>query len=371
MSKNKLRVDKTCLNCKYVVESKFCPNCGQENTETRKTFHHLFVHFFEDLTHYENSFWKTIRNLLFKPAALTLEYLSGKRLSYLAPIRLYIFISFVTFFLLAVIPQNDKDALVQIKESSESDSKAKSFNGKQIDSLKQSKKDSIELANGIAEIEELRKKGIIENNAADSIIKHLKDDLNNVEKKDKRFFSNSYKSISQMDSIRKISPDSINDIEYWFSKKIINTNNKYTNKEIIEKMKESMTHNFPKTLFVYMPLFALVLWLFHNKKRWYYFDHGIFTLHYFSFLLLISLILGVCNRFFGLFDNNLVDVLKLIVNLVGFGWMFYYFFPAHHRFYKETRVFSFFKSMALLFINSFLALIVLLFFVLYSLVAIN
>jgi hypothetical protein len=25
---------------------------------------------------------------------------------------------------------------------------------------------------------------------------------------------------------------------------------------------------------------------FHNKKKWWYFDHGIFTLHYFSFLLL-------------------------------------------------------------------------------------
>jgi hypothetical protein len=100
MSKSPLRKDKTCLNCRYVVENRFCPNCGQENTDTRKTFYHLFVHFFEDLTHYENAFWKTIKNLLFKPAALTKEYLSGKRLSYLAPIRLYIFISFITFFLI-------------------------------------------------------------------------------------------------------------------------------------------------------------------------------------------------------------------------------------------------------------------------------
>ena len=85
-----LRKDKTCLNCRHVVENKFCPNCGQKNEDTRKTFHHLFVHFFEDLTHYENAFWRTIRNLLLKPASLTKEYLSGKRLSYLAPVRLYI-----------------------------------------------------------------------------------------------------------------------------------------------------------------------------------------------------------------------------------------------------------------------------------------
>lgn len=104
--KSPLREDKTCLNCNHVVAGRFCPNCGQENTESRKTFHHLFIHFFEDLTHYENAFWKTIKNLLLRPASLTKEYLSGKRLSYLAPVRLYIFISFVTFFLISLLPSD-------------------------------------------------------------------------------------------------------------------------------------------------------------------------------------------------------------------------------------------------------------------------
>ena len=114
MSHNKLRTDKTCLNCNHVVDQRFCPNCGQENIDTRKTFYQLFVHFFEDLTHYENSFWKTIRNLIFKPASLTKEYLSGKRMSYLAPIRLYIFISFVTFFVMSIVPENENDDIIKI-----------------------------------------------------------------------------------------------------------------------------------------------------------------------------------------------------------------------------------------------------------------
>lgn len=109
--KSPLRKDKTCLNCNHVVPTRFCPNCGQENTSSRKTFHHLFVHFFEDLTHYENAFWKTIKNLLLRPASLTNEYLSGKRLSNLAPIRLYIFISFVTFFVISVLPDGIKEEI--------------------------------------------------------------------------------------------------------------------------------------------------------------------------------------------------------------------------------------------------------------------
>src|SRR6187402_1491035 len=113
MGKHELRTDKTCLNCRHVVEKHYCPNCGQENTDSRKTFHHLFIHFFEDLTHYENAFWKTIKNLLFKPATLTKEYLSGKRLSYLAPVRLYIFISFITFLLIAMFPNKVSENLTK------------------------------------------------------------------------------------------------------------------------------------------------------------------------------------------------------------------------------------------------------------------
>ena len=45
MSKSVIRKDKNCLNCGHVVEQRFCPNCGQENIEGRKTFHELFVHF--------------------------------------------------------------------------------------------------------------------------------------------------------------------------------------------------------------------------------------------------------------------------------------------------------------------------------------
>ena len=62
MGKHTLRKDMTCLNCRHVVEKRFCPNCGQENKHTRESFHYLFTHFIEDLTHYDGSFWKTIKH---------------------------------------------------------------------------------------------------------------------------------------------------------------------------------------------------------------------------------------------------------------------------------------------------------------------
>ena len=130
MSKHPIRQDKNCLNCGQHVEHRFCPNCGQENADTRKTFHHLFVHFFEDLTHYENAFWRTIKNLLFKPAVLTKQYLSGKRLSYLAPVRLYIFISFLVFFVISVFPDGSTDFITVTDK-----------NGKKLNNIKIEERD--------------------------------------------------------------------------------------------------------------------------------------------------------------------------------------------------------------------------------------
>jgi hypothetical protein len=378
--KNPLREDKTCLNCNHVVGGRFCPNCGQENSDTRKTFFHLFVHFFEDLTHYENAFWKTIKNLLLRPASLTKEYLSGKRLSYLAPVRLYIFISFVTFLLIAVFPNDKKSDFIKINDTSNGKEKSDYYNyGDEVkeDEIQDSLAlDSIHKKNPSKEefkIEELKSKGILKPIETDPLNKFIHTAKNDKEtEKTNTLFTSDYKSIAQMDSIRKVNPDKIDAIEYWLAKKTIPLNNKYSNKELWEKFTEEAKHNFPKTLFIYMPLFAFVLWLFHNKKRWYYFDHGIFTLHYFSFLLLLVLILFLTNKLFGYFDHFIAArIVKSLLNFVVFIWMFYYFFPAHHRFYGESRTMSFFKSIGLLFINIILISIVLLLFVIYTFINIH
>jgi hypothetical protein len=321
MSKSSLRKDKTCLNCRHVVAERFCPNCGQENTDTRKTFHHLFIHFFEDLTHYENAFWKTIKNLLFKPSALSKEYLSGKRLSYLAPVRLYIFISFVTFLLIALFPNDE--------EPSDSHSEIKT--------------------------------------AVTLQPKKEKDGHEN-------FINMGYRSVKELDSLQKFGTekDKLDPVGYWVTRKIQYVNDTNTKTEVVHKLTESATHNFPKVLLIYMPLFAFFLWLFHGKKRWYYFDHGIFTLHYFSFLLLIFLLVFLATKLLLLLGTSFIgSSLISIVEIVGYIWMFYYFFPAHHRFYGETRIISLSKSLLLFVINMFFMIIILGLFFLYTLITIT
>lgn len=351
MGKNHTRIDKTCLNCNHVVEKRFCGNCGQENIDTRKTFHHLFVHFFEDLTHYENAFWKTIKNLLTKPSALSKEYLSGKRLSYLAPVRLYIFISFVTFFLMAILPKDNDSTDFEISEKKSNDSEIiTSEKEKKLNALLESDLFTISEKDSIKKIANLKTQSTSSYNIF------------------------GYESVATLDSIQKYGDEDerVPSLFYPLVKKSILVSKKYSNEEIREKVAESLFHNFPKVLIIYMPLFAFLLWLFHNKKRWYYFDHGIFTLHYFSFLLLISLILFLVSQFLALIGNHFITTtLDSIIKFAGSCWMFYYFFPAHHRFYGETRLVSFIKSILLFVLNIFFMFLLFMSFFIYSFINIH
>jgi hypothetical protein len=312
MSKHSIREDKTCSNCFSEVEQRFCPNCGQENIETRQSFKHLFTHFFEDLTHYDNAFWKTIKYLLFKPSKLTTEYLSGKRLYFVPPVRLYLFISFITFLVPSLLPETDQEV----------------SDGKKI------------------EIKE-EKKGALKND-------------NNV-KTFSVLGTQKYSSIPEMDSIQKTLPKEqrMGLIQHWLVKNAITLNQKNTKEEIKEKFGESLAHNLPKAIFIYLPIFGFWLWIFHNKKRWIFFDHSIFTLHYVGFLLLTFTIYSVID--YGIFLIPNTDISEIISKLFSFAtsiWAFIYFYKAHQKMYGETRLVSNTKSTLLFVINFiFIALI--------------
>lgn len=357
MSKDKLRVDKNCLNCDHLVEERYCPNCGQENTESRKTFHHIFIHFFEDLTHYDNSFWRTIFYLFFKPAALTKAYMSGKRFSFLAPVRLYIFISFVTFLTISLFPNeaaNKKETLTVKENKTE-------LIIPTIDSLHIEEKS----------VNSLTKVGILSQKNTDTIIKILQQtneiDSGKADKKEVADFG--YKSVNELDSIQKHGDKKVkvSKTEYWFLKKWLAVKEENTNEQIVEKFMYSFSSNIPKVLFLYMPVFAFTLWLFHDKKKWYYFDHGIFTLHYFSFLLLLILTLFLAEKIMLLFDPTpVVEWVHFSIKSIGFFWMIYYFFPAHRRYYQHAFLKSLYKSSLIIIINLAVLFILVVLFALYT-----
>lgn len=272
---------------------RFCPSCGQENTETKKSFHYLFTHFLEDLIHYDSSFWKAIKYLLFQPEKLTLTYLSGKRLAFMAPVRLFIFINIISFIIF------------------------NSFTFKEIEQ---------EVKTGVQS----------------ELIVEAKNKESKITKKNaaKQETNTSY-----------------------FDEKFDALEDKYTPTQIMLQVFHKSLQNLPKWLFAIMPFFAFTLWLTHDKKKWWYFDHGIFTFHYFASFLLISSFTALINQFFGLFGYEINDY---------FVWFIYIFLnvifiKGYLLLYKESWLKSVLKLFVIYFLNALILIFTIILFFLYIL----
>ncbi len=97
-----------CKNCNEALngQEKFCSNCGQKNID-RLNLKYIFSQFVEDIFNVDSKVFRTIKYLSLKPGFLTKEYIDGKRVHYVPPIRLYIVISVLFFFLISVIEFGD------------------------------------------------------------------------------------------------------------------------------------------------------------------------------------------------------------------------------------------------------------------------
>ena len=102
-----------CLNCDQPLEGPFCSHCGQKSRGHDLTLGSILHDVLHDLLHLDAKILGTFRALFLKPGFLTAAYLAGKRTRYVPPFRLYIFISFVFFTLLAL----DTTRMVKIERS--------------------------------------------------------------------------------------------------------------------------------------------------------------------------------------------------------------------------------------------------------------
>jgi hypothetical protein len=99
-----LRPSPTCLNCGHAVATRFCPDCGQENTTYRVSLGSLVGDLFEEVFQLESRLWRTLWALVRRPGLLTVEYNAGRRVAYTAPLRLYLVASVAYFFFGSVMP---------------------------------------------------------------------------------------------------------------------------------------------------------------------------------------------------------------------------------------------------------------------------
>lgn len=348
MSHKALRKENNCLNCGTTVPDRYCPHCGQENTEPHESFWHMVQHFLYDITHFDSKFFDSMKFLLLKPGFLPAEYIKGKRASYLNPIKKYVFTSavfFIAFFSLFKAGVNLKMNVDQpISKEVRVTYTKKLKDALAKDSSNTSWKAAILLLEDTTRV------------LTNQDMMPFWDDFNYISISKK-----SYQTKQEYDSIQQSLPAAERD--NWLSRKI-----QYRNLELKQKYKmdprsgankmlETFLHKLPVLLFVSLPLFALLLKLLYiRRKRFYYADHGIFTIYHYIFSFFLLLIVFSLNELGDFTGWSVFDIVALLFFLSGGV----YLFMAMRRFYGQ----GFFKTLfkfIILNIGAIVALLVLFF----------
>ena len=285
----------TCLNCREDIETRFCPHCGQENLPADLTLFAALREFFAEIFYYDSKMWRTLRTLLVHPGRLSTEWSQGRRATYLSPIRLYLTITFLFFVVAAwkgstglhvnrtLNPEAQKELVQQLQEST--------LTPLEIDTIQDALKTSKVTPEMQAKIDGAlalaRKKAQLRANAP--LSSHSRLGTNG-----------------------------------WFSRQIRKI--ELAGRDRPRELQGLYVDQFPKVLFIILPLFAVVLKVLYLRQKRYFVEHLVFILHLhsFAFLVFIPMIL---------FSGNFGSAVLLPVVLLL--WLPIYGFVAMMRFYKQ------------------------------------
>lgn len=233
----------SCPNCdfKFIETDNYCPNCGQENHTHKVPIKHYLVELLESVFHFDTKIFVTLRDLLFKPGEITNNYNQNKRARYVPPLRIYIFISFIFFVVLSVSNNHISERLNVLSE----DDDTVKF---ELNTDLTEDKDT----SGHYLLKEIRK-----TNGEDD---HLFDEYFKARKKEVFWYNrNVYKNLVK----RKAGI--------------------FSQEEFLHKLYK----NISWLMFFLMPVFAIYLRLIYLRRKQYYSEHLIFSIHFHSILFII------------------------------------------------------------------------------------
>ena len=111
--------ERTCPNCGYAPMESFCPQCGQSDRHYARSLGSVVLEFLREMFELDSRLFRTLKLLFFKPGSLTREFSRNRRVSFVSPVRLYIFASFVFFLLLSLLGDFGEGAVIRIDDDRE------------------------------------------------------------------------------------------------------------------------------------------------------------------------------------------------------------------------------------------------------------
>ncbi|QCE42727.1 DUF3667 domain-containing protein [Psychroserpens sp. NJDZ02] len=328
----------TCKNCESDFKSgfDFCPHCGMKDKEDL-TLGILFNNTLNNYLLWDSKFFKSFIPLMIKPGFLSNQFIGGKRLSYLHPAQLYLFITFVFFFLFS-FQTNRVEQELNDGFKTESTKLLNEVQTVEVDSVKR------------AEIKTILNKNKYLSGMTDKEIDSI---VSQKDLKSSNSVSFGY-STQKIDSLLAVSASEdtiykamgMTDNPGWFDKMLYPQMLKFHKDRKAGSIWVSMINATPIALFILLPLFALFLKLFYWKKGRYAY-HLVFSFHFFAFIFMVFSLLLIANL--------IIDVPNWINLLITLS-VFFYFVISTKRFYNQRWRYSILKSGIISFV--FLALLV-------------
>jgi hypothetical protein len=177
----------------------------------------------------------------------------------------------------------------------------------------------------------------------------------------------SFRTVASYDSAQAALPEGERD--NYFSRKLIVQNIKlkqqYNNDKeaILKAILSKFTHSFPQMLFVSLPLFALMLKLLYvRRKKFYYVNHVIFTIHLYCATFIIILFGMGVTGIFDLFHGKEPSWIKGLIILAAF----FFWYKSMRNFYEQGRAKTIFKYIIMFFLSSIMMALIFTVFFLFS-----
>ncbi len=314
-----------CLNCGTLLTGQYCASCGQRARTRLISIWELVRDAIGDLFELDSRLWQTLIPLSLRPGQLTHEYLRGRRARFMPPFRTYLVLS-LAFFLVAFFDPGAQLALLL-------DPVGSTQTERQAEVRRQVAKD-LE-AEGIAVPE-----GLVPPDKPEA-------------------------AATGINMGCDIEDLAVMQLPLWLDQRL----SPARLQEICERITadngrafvRQLTDNIPASLFILLPLMALVLKVLYPLSKRYYAEHLLFVVHYHAFLFLV-LTLEVLL-------SELVELLRLppvLSDLAVWAAVIYipvYLFKALRRVYGQGRAITFLKFL-LLVLSYFVGLLVILIFVL-------
>lgn len=360
---------KQCENCKSDVSGAYCTKCGQATERTLQYFWTVILHLLDDIFSFDSRANRTMVPLLFRPGFLTNEYIAGRRVHYVPPLRLYLFISIIFFISLKFftntetsIFESERPLLIEKVDSRIQHLTAIKTTSQDIsvsDELKLFRLYKLDLTSENQHLRRTIAQEIVELEF-DRIEREeplRKNKLKQYEKLTKQL-ADVRQGITTKDNPAAFTISNNKDGTLTFSFLTDDSNKKLTNfaKELEIKATKAFENDpkplisetlskLPQLMFILLPLFALLLKLMFIFKQRLYLEHLTVALHSHSFIFLSSLIIEILSLGQTFLQGSLPAIANTFdgLSIVVFIWIPIYLYLMQKRVYKQGHILTFIK----------------------------